>query len=379
MLFNAGFSNPSLVIRNTDGLSRSTVLIVGDNSFATSGNSTAASVDLTTGSVDALIGTVVVGKGNPGPGTGTCQGTLGWAAGTFDVNNFQIGLQVSTGINGAATGTVIVNNNGIVTTNNSLVSTGAVLRVNNTLFIAQTNTGGTGAVIGNLNVTGGTVIASNIVAGGGNSTINLNSGSSLVISNNAGTLANPIRNFNIADATLTLPALNAGAVLAVSNLVTGGSQNKINISSIPPIGSYPVTFTLVNYRTGNSGNYVLGSLPAGSPSYAGSIIDTGNGVIQLQLTAGPLADLSILWTAAQNNAWDTTTFNWNYKGTASNFFAGATPVFDDTALQPIVNLAASISSGSVTVNNKCVGLSISPVRAISPAPVRWLKAVRRLW
>jgi fibronectin-binding autotransporter adhesin len=357
--FNAGFSSPSLVIRNSDQVSRSTQLACGDNSFASSGNSTVANVDLTSGSVDALIDTVYVGRGNPGPGTGTCAGTLGWAAGTFDINTLNIGYQISSGANGAATGSVLVNNNSLVTTNNNIVSTGAVLRVNTTLLLARTNSGGTGAVVGTLNVNGGTVLANSIVAGGGNSSINLTTGGNLVISNSAGTLANPIRNFSISDSTLTLPALNAGAVLAVSNLTAGGVQNIINITAVPPISSYPAAFTLISYRSGTGGNFVLGSLPAASPSYAGSVIDLGNGVVQLQLTSGPLLDLSIRWTGATDNNWDTTTFNWLYSGNPSNFFAGSSPIFTDTASQSVVNLTTALSSGAITVSNNVLQYDFS--------------------
>jgi fibronectin-binding autotransporter adhesin len=347
--FNLSFSNPSLVIRNVDQVSRASLLVCADNSISGSGNSATANVDLTPGTFDGLVDTVYIAKGNIGGSgnTGAATGTFGFSAGTFDINTLEIGFQTANVVNGVTTGTMLVNNNGLITTNNSIVSIGAVLKVNTTMRLARTN-GSPGAVTGALTVNGGTVMANNIVAGGGNSTITLFSGSSLIVSNSAGTLANPIRNFSINDASLTLPALNGGTVLAVSNLVAGGSQNVINISSVPPIGSYPATFTLISYRSGAGGNFVIGSLPAG---YTGTIVDTGNGVVQLKLTAGPLVDLSILWTAATDNNWDLTTFNWNYKGSPSNFFAGATPIFNDTAAQPIVNLATSISSGTVTVNN----------------------------
>ena len=350
--FNSAFSNPSLVIRGQDTVSRAVQMVVGDNSFTSSGNSAVGNVDLTAGSADVLVDTAIVARGNPGPGTGNTTGTLGIGAGIFDVNTLEIGFGTAAGANGATTGTMIVNNNSIVTTNSnsSLVTTGAVLSVNTTMLLARTN-GGTGAINGTLTVNGGTVWANSIVAGGGNSTINLNAQSLLVISNSAGTLAAPIRNFNISDATLTMPALNAGAVLAVSNLVAGGSQNTINISSIPPIGSYPATFTLISYKAGAGGNFVLSPFPAATPSYAGTLVDIGNGVIQLKLTAGPVVDLSMTWTAAQDNNWDTTTFNWSSHGVATNFFAGATPIFDDTAPQTTVNLVPALSSGTVTVNN----------------------------
>ncbi len=359
--FNNTFLNPSLVIRSHDTVSRAALITIGDNSFTSSGNSSVGVVDLSLGSSDILVDTNIVARGNPGTGTGTTAGTLTLGAGTLDVNTLEVGFGIATGASGTTTGTLNVNNNnGIVTTNinNGMVSTGAVVVVNTTMRLARTN-GGTAAVTGNLTVNGGAVYANTILAGGGNSTITLNQGSLLVISNSAGTLSAPIRTLNISDAALRLPALNAGGVLAVSNLVAGGSQNTINISSIPPVGSYPATFTLISYAAGAGGNFVLGPFPAASPSYAGSLVDIGNGVIQLKLTAGPTADLSELWTAAIDNNWDTFTFNWSAHGNATNFFLGATPVFDDTAPQPIVNLATAISSGTVTVNNNVLQYDFS--------------------
>src|SRR6185437_672915 len=150
--------------------------------------------------------------------------------------------------------------------------------------------------------------------------------------------------------TLTLPALNAGAALVVSNFTAGGGQNVINISSMPPINAYPATITLISYRTGTTGNFTLAPLPPATPNYVGSLVDAGNGVIQLTLTAGPVQNLSELWTGAIDNNWDTTTLNW-LQGTATNFFAGAKPTFDDTSSQPAVNLAESLTSGTVTVSN----------------------------
>src|SRR6185436_18331676 len=102
--------------------------------------------------------------------------------------------------------------------------------------------------------------------------------------NTAGTIASPIGTFSTSDARFVLPASNGGAAIACKTLSVGGTQNTINISSIPPIASYPASFTLIAYQTGPAGNFVLGSLPPASPSYSGTLIDTGNGVVTLQLT-----------------------------------------------------------------------------------------------
>lgn len=358
--FNPAFSLPSLLLRGTNGVnSRASLIACGDNMFANSGSSTTATVDFGLGIVDILADTVFVARGNPGPLTGTCTAALTLGAGIFDVNTINIGYQISSGANGAANGTMAVNNSGSF-------PTGAVLRVNTTMVLAHTNAGGTGAVVGTLNMTGGTVLANTIVAGGGNSTINMGSSATLVISNAAGTLASPIKTLNIANSTLVLPALNAGSVLAVGNLVSGGG-NTITVSSLPPIGAYPVTFTLVSYQTGPGGTFTLNPLPPASPSFAGTLIDSGNGVIQLQVTAGPVANLSETWTGTANNNWDTTSVNWLFQGNPSTFFTGGAPLFNDSASTPNVNLTTLLSPSVVTINNSTLQYDLSGPGSIAGA------------
>jgi fibronectin-binding autotransporter adhesin len=343
------FSSPSLKIRNADGVSPCTVIDFGYNAAATTGNSTVAIGDFSAGTVDVLANLVHVPQGPIGPGTGASTGTLTLGAGTFNVNDFEISWGNATGASGATTGTVNVNNNG-------LFPAGALVQVPTMLRLARTN-GGSATVTGTLNITGGTVQANTIVSGGGVSIINLNSytpSSTLIISNTAGSLSAPIGTFSIADSTLKIPALNGGAVIAVSNLLVSGSANTINISSVPPIGSYPANFTLINYQAGytaGTGPLSLGTLPSASPSYVGHLVDVGGGVIQLQLTAGPVAVLGMHWTGAADADWDLSTYNWTFQGIATNYFDGSSPLFDDSSTQTNVNLAVALSPGSITVSN----------------------------
>ena len=348
--FNGAFSAPTLKIRGSNGVSRAALIIIGDNSIVSSGSSASSTVELSSGSIDILADNVQIARGNPGPATGTDTGILNIGSGIFDANTLIIANQIApNNLGGTTTGTMTVNNSGIFTT-------GAVLRVNNTLTIAHTNNGATTTATGTLNITGGTVLANTIVAGGGNSTINLTSGT-LVISNAAGTLAAPIRNFTASSSTLTLPALNGGAVLAVSNL--SSSANSITISSIPPIAAYPVTFTLISYAANpgpGAATFTLNPLP---PGYTGSLIDSGAGVVQLQLTAGPIANLSLLWTGTANNNWDPTSVNWLFQGNPTNFFISGAPIFNDSSAQPNVNLTTSLAPSTVLISNNVVQYDLS--------------------
>lgn len=349
--FNNAFSSPLLKIRNADGSSRASTIDFGYNAAISSGNNTVCTADLSLGIVDLSANLVNLAQGNPGPSLGTCTTTLTLGAGTFDVNTLEIGYGNATGASGATTGTFNVNNNG-------LLSTGAVVVVNTTLRLARTN-GGSGTVTGTLNINGGTVVASNIVAGGGNSTINVNTGGKLVVTGAAGSLATRLRNFSMSDATLNLPASNGGAVVAVSNLTVTGSQNVINITAVPPISSYPATFPLLSYQAGAGGNFVLGSLPAASPGYSGTLIDLGNGVVSLQLNSGPVVDLSLRWTGAVDGTWDSFQPNWLYQGNATNFFAGSAVIFNDNTTQSNIVLAEALSPGSVTVSNNSLAYTFT--------------------
>ena len=353
--FSGTYNLPSLTIRNADGLSRVSTIDFGFNAGATTtGNSTVMTADFSPGTVDLMANLVNIAQGAQA-GSGGCTATLTLGAGTFDVNNMEIGWgnANTAGATGTATGTVNVNNNG------SFGGLGALVKVNTQLRLGHTNSP-SGPVTGILNVTGGRIQANTIVAGGGVSTINLNSSSSLIVSNAVGSLAAPIRNFSMSDAILTIPALNVGAVVAVSNLTVGGSANTINISSIPPIGSYPADFTLINYLggyTAGTGPLALGTLPSTSPAYSGTLVDAGGGIIKLHLTAGPVAVLGMHWTGATDNNWDLTTFNWTFLGTATNYFDGSSPLFDDVTTQSNIDLTTALSPGSITVSNNTLQYS----------------------
>jgi fibronectin-binding autotransporter adhesin len=343
----APFSNPSLKIRNANGTSPCTVIDFGYNAATSTGNSTSVTADFTAGTVDILANLMHIPQGPIGTGTGGATATVGFAEGTLNVSDLEIGWGNATGASGATTGTLLVNNNG---------GAGALVVAPTLLRLARTN-GGAATVTGTLNITGGTVEANTITSGGGVSVIELNSSSpnsKLIVTNTIGTLAAPIGTFAMADSVLTIPALNGGAVVAVKTLTIGGAANTINVSSVPPIGSYPADFTLINYQNGyvgGTGPLSLGTVPAASPSYAASLVDAGGGVIKLHLTAGPVVNLGMLWTGAANNSWDLTSFDWTFLGFPTNFFNGSAPLFNDSTTQSNVVVSANVSPSTITISN----------------------------
>jgi len=341
--FNAAFASPSLQLRNTDGSSRVSLIVCGDNpAGSASGNAVISTVDLSLGTVDAMVDTLYVARGQPLTGAGSSTATLTIGGGTFDVNTMEIGYQQTN--TAAAIGTVNVNNSG------------DILRVNTSLRLARNSATGTGGT-GTLNLNGGTVQASTIVSGGGVSAINVNSGSTLVVSNTAGTLTAPIGTFFMSSSTLNVPVSSAGAAVSVKSLTGDGSPCVINISKISPIGAYPTTLPIIHYQTRSGENFTLGSFPPGG--YSGTIVDAGGGTIFLNLTAGPIADLTETWSGANSADWDTSTYNWLFHSVPTNYFDTAVVIFNDTAVQSNVSLDQSLFPNSITVNNNALQYTFS--------------------
>lgn len=341
----AAGSDPSLKIRNSDGVSPCTVIDFGYNAYVTTGNSTVAVADFSAGSVDILANLVHIPQGPVGTGTGASTGTVTIGAGTLNVPDLEIGWGNATGASGATTGTLNVNNNGF--------STGAVVVCSTVLDLARTN-GGSAAVTGTLNINGGNVIANSITSSGGVSGIDMNGGT-LTVSNTVGSLSRPIGTLGIGGATLNVPLSFTGGAITVSNLITG-STTLVNITAVPAVASYPVTFTLIQYQGteqgGGPGTFTLNSLPTATPSYSGSIVDTGNGLVQVTLTSGPTAVLATTWTGATDNNWDYTTPNWLYQGVAADFVDGRSTLFNDSSTQTNILLDATpLSPSGITVTN----------------------------
>jgi fibronectin-binding autotransporter adhesin len=172
---------------------------------------------------------------------------------------------------------------------------------------------------------------------------------------------------SLSDATLDIPVLNSGGVVAVKTLTLSGSANTINITAIPAIGSYPATFTLISYQDGytaGTGPISLGPLPDG---YNGALVDAGGGVIQLQLTSGPVTDLTLYWTGATDNNWDSASPNWLFEGDASAFFAGGAVLFDDNTTQSAISINEPVSPSSITFSNNLLPYTFTGVGNIAGA------------
>lgn len=150
--FSSAYTNPSLLLRGSDGVSPVSEFGVGDESAqGSSGNPTTGRVDLSSGTADILANTVYVGRGQSGSGA-SATGYLTLGSGTFDVNAIEIAYQNAASAANPVNGTLTLN--GTTTTVNDVLrlgrSAGAPPARNATLNL----TGGSLTVVSNFVIEG---------------------------------------------------------------------------------------------------------------------------------------------------------------------------------------------------------------------------------
>ncbi|HSU53455.1 MAG TPA: autotransporter-associated beta strand repeat-containing protein, partial [Candidatus Dormibacteraeota bacterium] len=212
--------------------------------------------------------------------------------------------------------------------------------------------------------TGSTVVSKGKLALTGVGT--LSNSVSLVLSNGgfdvSGVSGTTLLNdLNITNATFNIAPTNLQVPISVNSFeVDGitGRSNIINVLALPPIASYPATIPLIHANGGISlqagnFNFALGSLPSGSPSYAGSISESAdNTSVLLTLTAGPVgARPSVTWAGIVNVNADTNwtdRVNWQLPGapgtTDNLLFDGTTTVGDNVTVNNVVDANFTVAS-----------------------------------
>jgi hypothetical protein len=286
LTFNSAFvgSNPSVFIHGTNGdSSRVGVYIVGDGS-AGQAASFAATNDFTGGTVNALLNYLCVGRGRQGASdTSANAGLLTFNAGMINANTLAVGFLYPNGSNSVATGTVNVD--------------GGTLTVLSNLTLApRPPVGGTGTAQGTLNINGGVVQTPNIVAGGGLSTVALNSGT-LILTNTAGAPGAALSALNLANSTLRL-RLDGAAILTnivVTNLTATG-LNTLAFDAVANVAGVTY-FPLLAYNSLSgsvAANFTRGPLPVG---YSASLVDN-SALKRIDLVIAPTAAVLPQFAAA---------------------------------------------------------------------------------
>ena len=284
-----------LYVRGNSGSSSRTEMIIMNRQNVTTGSSSLGNMSLNGHSVDMLIDVLNVAQNNDYnvSGTDTAGGTLSFDNGIIDATTINMAYTSS-----EYSGTEIANATNNVGTNATLiVGLGGMIMAKQDAL-----SGGTAEIAsGYLNITNGMVICSNGItatanANGGNSYIVNWGGKINLVGGSIGSTTNPITSLITSNATYTFNVDGTLTNLVVSQLSEYGT-NIINISSLPPLTSYPNTNVLFYGATPMIASPVgltfgLGTLPSnrfgvGTTNYTGFLTNDGSGNIMLIVTAGP--------------------------------------------------------------------------------------------
>jgi autotransporter-associated beta strand protein len=273
------------------------------------------------------------------------------------------------------------------------------------LAIVKTGTGtqtfsGTNTYTGNTTIAGGTlalsgsgsvsntpnIIVSNATfdisaanAYGGTSSLRLTNGTFKL----GAVLATAVGNLALTNSTLTFALnLNSASITNTGVLATSGATNVLNITSVPG-GSYPIQVTLIKYGSADpnlvNGNNQFTTLGATFPVLAKVVGYLTNNVVNqsvdLVMLSGPPPLLPITWNGQTNGVnvgiWDnlaTTDWLTTSGGLPYPYQDASVLTFDDTAAGATnVNLTATFSPASITVNNTSKTYTFAGVGNISGA------------
>ncbi len=275
-----------------------------------------ASVRLAESGGDDFTGGVVVNDGvlilnNAGS---TVGGGVTINAGTLQIGNGDTAGNLPAGAL-SINGTLVFNRSDNLTVATPINGSGNLVKLgagNLTLTAANTLSGATTIQNGTVTLSSAGTLAASASVAVSNATLDVSA------------LAAPV---GMTDVRLTNSvvrvAVGASGMpsLSVTNLTLGGAMNTIDITALPPIGSYPVTFTIIKAGSPIAGtfNAMVGGLPAATPAYAANVTQSGDQTaVLMTFTAGPVGTrASVLWTGADvpngNTNW-TDRLNWHLPG-----------------------------------------------------------------
>ena len=324
ILFNPLFASPSVVMRASDGVSRVSLIRVGDESDAGStGNGTTGVLNLLPGTSDILADTVIVGKSQNGNNTSAATGNFSVGSGTLNVNTLTLAAQATSAFGGTVSGTATFSNTTV--TVNSLLQMGVY-------------DGANVPIVANLYINGGSMTVNGAYQNQGTVTMNITNATltlpataaitAKTIQLDGGTLANAA----IIKATNTLTILDNGSIVGspVFDLGNVPSPATWDVQAISG-GSLMVNNALQGAGS-ISGNVILATGAAINPGDANSV-----GTLNINGTSGNLTlnnnstlnlDLSASGSGAndQINASGTVTVN----GTVNVFLKSVGGSLDTT-------------------------------------------------
>ena len=200
-----------------------------------------------------------------------------------------------------------------------------------TLSGANAYTGNTTVGAGTLALSGSGTLASSAAVSVNNATFDISA------------LSQPttLNSLTLSGATNKVALSSSPAArIGCTSLSFGGAANHLNVSSLPPIASYPVTFTIIQSVGAASGafNFDSPTLPGG---YGGNVAQSGDQTaVLLNVTSGPIGVRSgVFWIGADvpnlNTNWSDR-LNWQLPGVPGS---GETVFFTPTAAQTVSALS----------------------------------------
>ncbi len=287
--FNTGLTNPSLVLRGTDGSSPIGSWTIGSVAqFGGAGKTSFTSTaDFSAGTLDAQVTTLTIAQANTATQTsrtGVQTSVFTMGSGTLDAASIVVGRITGALAGSVATGTYAANGTLTIANPSALVRATSLTLAENTILGTGT-TGSYKAVSGTVNLSAGTLLAGSIALGA--QTGNADSVSA-AINWTGGTIG------NLAGSDLTIDTVPIALASGTGTFNASGT-NTITVTAGSPIsgaGSLvkagPGTVTLVgNASYGGSTQIDAGVLAMASGSLAGAVngsgqlVKTGTGTLVL--------------------------------------------------------------------------------------------------
>src|SRR5262249_23172812 len=131
----------------------------------------------------------------------------------------------------------------------------------------------------------------------------------------------------------------------------------VNVTSFPPIASYPVTFPIIQSASpiGGTFNFTVGTLPAATPAYTANVSQSADQTtVLLTLTGGPIGTRpSVSWSGADvpnlNTNWSDR-LNWQLPGApggVDNVTFNATDAQSSSAVSPTGGGAGALVGANI--------------------------------
>jgi phospholipase C len=348
------YNGPTTLTTASGGNGTSTLALNANNAFPNNSafvQSAGTILDLTAWNKTTGIST---GMGSL-TGAGTI--TLG-SAGVLTIGYDNTSPAAYSGAIGGAGGSLVKTGTGTLTLSGANTFTGTFQVNGGKVYVNGNNSGGgavgvaSGATLGGT----GTISAAVTVANGGI----LEAGSG-----GTGTLA--LKSLTLGSSgsdNLTLNFTGTGGGIVTTITLTSGltlnGTSTFNFAGTLP-GSAPATYTLMTYAGTSTGS---GTLSVGSiPAYSGMAYISNNTTAKaIQLVIPPPSTPSVTWVGSPQNTWNLSGGNvWKQTGTstATSYADPDQVVFDDSAANFTVNLAAAVKPTAVTVSNALNNYTIS--------------------